>query len=155
MGCNYLSLPEIPASGNKFLINSDFHGNYLAKGIFTTKAVFSIQVYYYSFANSMISESAQDDIIPWKHFPYYKPSMQESRLQPVDSQHKCPVMQIFNVILMLDWTSCSLKSRFASDIEMPLTLMWYHHNVHVSLLQRQSPYRYAITPWPTLYAIDQ
>ena len=57
-----------------------------------------------------------EDIIKWKHFPHNWPFVSAIHQSPVNSPHKGPVMQSFDVFFILAWTICWTNIWVASDI---------------------------------------
>ena len=66
-----------------------------------------------------------DDVVTWKHFQHYLPFVKGIHWSSVDSPHKRPVQQSFDVLL-LALTSCWTNKQFTSDLK------WY--DAHVTSL---------------------
>ena len=64
----------------------------------------------------IIAVFEHDDIIKWKHFPRYLPSVMEIRRSPVDSPHKGQWCGALMFSFMCSWTKGSTNSPNATDL---------------------------------------
>ena len=58
-----------------------------------------------------------DDVIKWKHFPYYWPFVNGIHRWPVDSPHKGQWRGALMFPLIFAWTNRWVNSRYASDLK--------------------------------------
>ena len=70
-----------------------------------------------------------DDVIKWKHFPRYWPFVQGILQWPVNSPHKRPVTQSFDVFFDLRLNKRLSKQSRGWWFEMPSHTLWRHCNV--------------------------
>ena len=82
-----------------------------------------------------------DDVIKWKHFPRYWPFVRGIHRSPVDSHHKRPVTQSFDVFFDLRLNKRLSKQWRRPWFETPLYSLWRHCNDMVKTYQHKQVIR--------------
>ena len=91
----------------------------------------------------MVHNTIKDDIIIWKCLPDYWPFVRGIHQSLVDSPHKGPVMQRFDVLFVVSLNNLPLISK-------TMTLMWRHCSVLMTEIATQSNWwriRFAYKEW--------
>ena len=83
------------------------------------QTTFSIAFIWRKFA---YSDWDHDDVIKWKHFPYYWSFVRGIPRSPVNSPHKGPVTRRFDVSFICVWINGGVNNREADDLR--------RHRVH-------------------------
>ena len=98
--------------------------------------------------------SDHDEIIKWKHFPCYWPSVQGIHQAPVNSPHKGQWHGALMFSLICALNKQLSKQSWGWWFEMPLCSLWHHCNdngmypLHISyFMHREPPIRLKLPPW--------
>ena len=105
----------------------------LRLSLMTLKLTVLLRVYPMKHINgSIMVRIVHDDVIKWKHFPRYWPFVWEIHRSPVDSPHKWPVTQSFDVFFDLPLNKRLSKQSWGWWFETPSRQLWRHCNGFIS-----------------------